>query len=61
MSITENTIRCLVQVGQTFHAHDVMAQIDGMDFEHLFLALRRLQAKGVIRFTGQICVWERLK
>lgn len=60
MSITENTIRRLAQVGQTFHSHDVMSRID-MDFEQLFLALRRLQAKGVIRFTGRICVWERLK
>lgn len=61
MTITEAVIQKLAKVGETFHSHDVMAQVDDMSYERLFLSLRRLRDQDAIVFTGTPCIWKRLK
>jgi hypothetical protein len=56
-------IRTIAKPGATFNARDVLARVSTQQrWKRWFHeAMRELQAEGVIKFTGEVCVWKRIK
>lgn len=50
----------LAQPGQEFHARELKAMLV-ITYPDLQTELRRLQRAGVIKFTGRVCMWRRVR
>lgn len=50
----------LADRGEEFHARELKAFL-AISYPDLQMELRRLQAAGVIKFTGRVCMWQRVR
>ncbi len=50
----------IAPVGGEFNVAALLIALDGSTRLNLFGRLRRMQAAGLVRFTGKSCTWQRL-